>query len=151
MRLKQILIHLFLLMCIACREKGNDDLILISSLLLADSLWDRPEKYDRDVQIVTHTPIAEYSQTYTKSISYDIDYSDADVNYLKDLLQAQIARYPRGYWIKARAGNIVLCRNLKIYGSRYGGMAAPEINTIFFNVPDDLANLGPVNPTSDSN
>lgn len=82
-------------MCIACREKGNDDLILISSLLLADSLWDRPEKYDRDVQIIAHTPIAEYSPAYSNSISCDVNYSDADLNYFKDLLQAEIARYPR--------------------------------------------------------
>ncbi|UOG40101.1 hypothetical protein MAL05_09155 [Leptospira noguchii] len=137
-------------MCIACREKGNDDLILISSLLLADSLLDRPGKYDRDVQIIAHTPIAEYSPAYSNSISCDVNYSDADLNYFKDLLQAEIARYPRGYWIKARAGKVVPCRNFKVNGVNRGGMSAPDIDTIFLALPDDdLANLATMNPDAD--
>lgn len=36
-------------------------------------------------------------------VSYDTNYSDEDLNYYKDLVETEIARYPRGYFIKARA------------------------------------------------
>ncbi|EMO84140.1 hypothetical protein LEP1GSC070_3392 [Leptospira santarosai str. AIM] len=53
---------------------------------------DRAENYDRDVQIITHTIIA------SPFVTYDTNYSDEDLNYYKDLVETEIARYPRGYF-----------------------------------------------------
>ncbi len=94
---------------------------------------DRVENYDRDVQIITHTMVS------SPHVSYDTNYSDEDLNYYKDLVTAEIARYPRGYFIKARAEKIIFTRNLYIKSIGYrGGLSRPEESIIFFDVQDGI-------------
>ncbi|AVQ13823.1 Putative lipoprotein [Leptospira santarosai] len=108
MKIKLIFYFLILISLVACNEKKNEidpDLLLSVALLQPP---DQAENYDRDVQIITHTP-----QGFP--VGCDINYSDADVNFFAErLLKREIVRYPRGYWIKAGAGRIVLCRYLVV-------------------------------------
>ncbi|TGK16389.1 LIC13305 family lipoprotein [Leptospira kmetyi] len=116
-------------------DKNTSDLLL---LLL---FQDRVENYDRDVQIITHTMVS------SPLVSYNTNYSDEDLNYYKDLIVAEIARYPRGYFIKARAEKIIFTRNLYIESIGYrGGLARPEENIIFLDIPDGLKAMEIVNP-----
>lgn len=84
-------------------DKGDKN---TSDLLLLLLFQGRVENYDRDVQIITHTMVS------SPGVAYDTNYSDEDLNFIKDLIVAEIARYPRGYFIKARAERIVFTRNL---------------------------------------
>ncbi|PJZ40977.1 hypothetical protein CH370_14000 [Leptospira kmetyi] len=111
-------------------DKGDKN---TSNLLLLLLFQDRAENYDRDVQIITHTIVP------IPGVSYDTNYSDEDLNAYKDLIKTEIARYPRGYLIKARAEKIVLTRNLYIESIGYrGGQSRPDDNIIFLNVGDGL-------------
>ncbi|EMO33876.1 putative lipoprotein [Leptospira santarosai str. CBC1416] len=133
-----LFVFTFLSSCSNEKEDKNTSNFLL--LLLSQ---DRAENYDRDVQIVTHTIIA------SPFVTYDTNYSDEDLNYYKDLVETEIARYPRGYLIKARAEKIVFTRNLSI-GSRvgYGALSRPEENTIFLNVEDGLKSRSIFNPAA---
>ncbi|EMM72005.1 LIC13305 family lipoprotein [Leptospira weilii] len=125
--LSLLFVFIFLSSCSTKKEdKTASDLLL---LLLSQ---DRVENYDRDVQIITHTIV---SSSY---VSYDTNYSDEDLNYYKDLVTAEIARYPRGYFIKARAEKIVFTRNLRLYGSYCGALSQPSENIIFLDVQDGI-------------
>ncbi|EMO13978.1 hypothetical protein LEP1GSC165_3319 [Leptospira santarosai str. CBC523] len=101
---------------------------------------DRAENYDRDVQIITHTIIA------SPFVTYDTNYSDEDLNYYKDLVETEIARYPRGYFIKARAEKIVFTRNLNLKGSYAGGLSIPSQNIIFLDVQDGIKSRSETTP-----
>ncbi|MBW9233240.1 hypothetical protein JQK62_13115 [Leptospira santarosai] len=133
MKIRFVFFFLVLISLVACNEKKNEidrDLLLSVALLQPP---DRAENYDRDVQIITHTP-----QGFP--VGCDIDYSDADVNFFVEKLKLEIARYPRGYWIKAGAENIVLCRNLtQHFGGRQGGFTLTTAPFIFLNVWDGIA------------
>ncbi|MBM9576595.1 hypothetical protein JWG45_05445 [Leptospira sp. 201903070] len=134
--IKFVLSSLFLCAFLSfCSMKEEDK--MSSNLLLLLLFQDRAENYDRDVQIITHTIIA------SPSVSYDVNYTDEDLNYYKDLIETEIAKYPRGYVIKARAERIVFTRNLYINSIGYrGGLSRPEENIIFLNVPDGLKSMG---------
>ncbi|MDO6394078.1 hypothetical protein Q4554_08240 [Leptospira santarosai] len=125
MKIKLILYFLVLISLVACNEKKNeiDPNLLLSVALL--QLPDRAENYDRDVQIITHT-------RYTADC--DINYSDEDVNFVVERLKRGIARYPRGYWIKAGVEKIILCRYLTLNGRNVGGFSAPD--GIYISVGD---------------
>ncbi|AVQ11351.1 Putative lipoprotein [Leptospira santarosai] len=121
-------------------DKKTSDFLL---LLLLPDRRDRAENYDRDVQIITHTIIA------SPGVSYDVNYTDEDLNYYKNLVETEIARYPRGYLIKARAEKIVFTRNLSIGSLGYrGALARPEENTIFLDVQDGLKSRSIFNPAA---
>lgn len=119
------------------KDKNTSDLLLF--LLSQDRV--EVENYDRDVQIITHTMV---SSPY---VSYDTNYSDEDLNYYKDLVTAEIARYPRGYFIKARAEKIIFTRNLQIETIGFAGaLSRPEENIIFLDVLDGLKALAMAYP-----
>lgn len=102
---------------------------------------DRVENYNRGVQIITHTMVP------SAGVSYDTNYPDEDLNYYKDLVETEIARYPRGYFIKAHAEKIVFTRNLYIESIGYrGGLSAPEKNIIFIEVSDGIKSRAETNP-----
>ncbi|WP_025181085.1 LIC13305 family lipoprotein [Leptospira interrogans serovar Szwajizak] len=115
----------------SCSTEKKDKNISDDFLLLL-LFQDRIENYDRDVQIITHTIVS------SNAISYDTNYSDEDLNYYKDLVETEIARYPRGYFIKARAEKIVFTRNLRLYGSYCGALSKPSENIIFLDVQDGI-------------
>ncbi|MDI7217300.1 hypothetical protein QMN07_07170 [Leptospira santarosai] len=132
MKIRFVFFFLVLISLVACNEKKNEidrDLLLSVALLQPP---DRAENYDRDVQIITHTP-----QGFP--IDCDLSYSDADVNFDVERLKRGIARYPRGYWIKAGAGRIVLCRYLKRNGTNVRGFSAGD--AIYISVGDGVASL----------
>ncbi|MDI7210321.1 LIC13305 family lipoprotein [Leptospira santarosai] len=135
MKIRFVFCFLVLISLVACNEKKNEidpDLLLSVALLQPP---DRAENYDRDVQIITHT---QYTTDRAYRVGCDIDYSDADVNFVVERLKREIARYPRGYWIKAGAKNIVLCRNLTLSDNPQGGFASIS-SFIFLNVWDGIA------------
>ncbi len=134
--LNLLFVFIFLSSCSTKKEDKNT-----SDLLLLLLFQDPTKNYDRDVQIITHTIV---SSPY---VSYDTNYSDEDLNYYKDLVVAEIARYPRGYFIKARAEKIIFTRNLYIESIGYrGGLSRPEENIIFLDIPDGLKAIGMGNP-----
>lgn len=134
--LNLLFVSIFLSSCSTEKEDKNT-----SNLLLLLLIPDRAENYDRDVQIITHTIV---SSPY---VSYDTDYSDEDLNYYKDLVTAEIARYPRGYFIKARAEKIIFTRNLQIRTIGFSGaLSRPEENIIFLDVLDGLKALAMTYP-----
>ncbi|EMY76833.1 putative lipoprotein [Leptospira weilii serovar Ranarum str. ICFT] len=126
--LSLLFVFTFLSSCSTEKENKNT-----SDLLLLLLLPDRAENYDRDVQIITHT-IIPY-----RGASYDTNYSDEDLNFVKDFVETEIARYPRGYFIKARAEKIVLTRNLLANPSgSAAALSKPEDNTILIDVSDGI-------------
>ncbi|AOP35640.1 hypothetical protein A0128_18405 [Leptospira tipperaryensis] len=134
--LSLLFVFTFLSSCSIEKEDKNT-----SDLLLFLLFQDRVENYDRDVQILTHTIVS------SPFVSYDTNYSDEDLNYYKDLIVAEIARYPRGYFIKARAEKIIFTRNLYLESIGYrGGLSRPEENIIFLDIPDGLKAMGMINP-----
>ncbi|EMF80658.1 putative lipoprotein [Leptospira weilii serovar Topaz str. LT2116] len=139
--LKSVLSLLFVFtFLISCSTKKEDKTASDLLLLLLFQSQDRVENYDRDVQIITHTMV---SSPY---VSYDTNYSDEDLNYYKDLVIAKIARYPRGYFIKARAEKIVFTRNLYIKSVGYAGaLSRPAENTIFIDVLDGIKSFSEAN------
>ncbi|WP_032920094.1 LIC13305 family lipoprotein [Leptospira santarosai] len=130
-----LFVFTFLSSCSTEREDKNT-----SNLLLLLLRPDRAENYDRDVQIITHTIIA------SPFVTYDTNYSDEDLNYYKDLVETEIARYPRGYFIKARAEKIVFTRNLNLKGSYAGGLSIPSQNIIFLDVQDGIKSRSETTP-----
>ncbi|WP_426489547.1 LIC13305 family lipoprotein [Leptospira interrogans serovar Copenhageni] len=137
--LSLLFVFTFLSACSTEKEDKNT-----SDLLLLLLFQDRVENYDRDVQIITHTMV---SSPY---VSYDTNYSDEDLNYYKDLVETEIARYPRGYFIKARAEKIVFTRNLHLKGSYCGALSTPSENIIFLDVQDGIksgSETTPMDPT----
>ncbi|UOG48591.1 LIC13305 family lipoprotein [Leptospira noguchii] len=134
--LNLLFVFIFLSSCSTKKENKNT-----SDLLLLLLFQDPTKNYDRDVQIITHTIV---SSPY---VSYDTNYSDEDLNYYKDLVTAEIARYPRGYFIKARAEKIIFTRNLDITGLGFvGALSRPEENIIFLDVLDGLKTLAMTYP-----
>ncbi|EKO23330.1 LIC13305 family lipoprotein [Leptospira interrogans] len=138
--LSLLFVFTFLSACSTEKEDKNT-----SDLLLLLLFQDRVENYDRDVQIITHTIV---SSPY---VSYDTNYSDEDLNYYKDLVETEIARYPRGYFIKARVEKIIFTRNLYMKSIGYrGGLSRPSENIIFFDVQDGIkarSETTPMDPT----
>ncbi|KXZ27987.1 hypothetical protein AYB33_05130 [Leptospira santarosai] len=130
-----LFVFTFLSSCSNEKEDKNT-----SNLLLLLLRPDRAENYDRDVQIVTHTIIA------SSFVTYDTNYSDEDLNYYKDLVETEIARYPRGYLIKARAEKIVFTRNLNLKGSYAGALSIPSQNIIFLDVQDGIKSRSETTP-----
>ncbi|TGK32378.1 hypothetical protein EHQ12_02640 [Leptospira gomenensis] len=83
----------------------------LSSLLLLSP--DRIEDYDRDIQFISDRIVPDsYGQ-----VTYELA-SEAEISVYLNLLQGEIAKYPKGYWIKARAGKVVLGKNMMV-GSQY--------------------------------
>ncbi|WP_061205249.1 LIC13305 family lipoprotein [Leptospira santarosai] len=130
-----LFVFTFLSSCSNEKEDKNT-----SNLLLLLLRPDRAENYDRDVQIITHTIIA------SPFVTYDTNYSDEDLNYYKDLVETEIARYPRGYFIKARAEKIVFTRNFNLKGSYVGGLSIPSQNIIFLDVQDGIKSRSETTP-----
>ncbi|EMM75288.1 LIC13305 family lipoprotein [Leptospira santarosai] len=130
-----LFVFTFLSSCSNEKEDKNT-----SNLLLLLLRPDRAENYDRDVQIITHTIIA------SPFVTYDTNYSDEDLNYYKDLVETEIARYPRGYFIKARAEKIVFTRNFNLKGSYVGGLSIPNQNIIFLDVQDGIKSRSETTP-----
>ncbi|ONF93022.1 LIC13305 family lipoprotein [Leptospira santarosai] len=132
MKIRFVFCLLILISLVACNEKKNEidpDLLLSVALLQPP---DRAENYDRDVQIITHTRYTTVDGRYP--IGCDINYSDADVNFIVERLKRQITRYPRGYLIKAGAERIVLCKNLTLDGRSVGAFSAED--SIYIIVQD---------------
>ncbi|AXR60085.1 LIC13305 family lipoprotein [Leptospira mayottensis] len=134
--LNLLFVFIFLSSCSTKKEDKNT-----SGLLLSLLFQDRVENYDRDVQIITHTIVS------SPFVSYDTNYSDEDLNYYKDLVTAEIARYPRGYFIKARAEKIIFTRNLTINSlGAAGGLSRPSENIIFLDVQDGIKSRSELTP-----
>ncbi|EMO65226.1 putative lipoprotein [Leptospira borgpetersenii serovar Pomona str. 200901868] len=133
--LNLLFVFIFLSSCSTKKEDKNT-----SGLLLSLLFQDRVENYDRDVQIITHTIVS------SPFVSYDTNYSDEDLNYYKDLVETEIARYPRGYFIKARAEKIVFTRNLNFKGRYTVGLSMPSQNIILINVEDGIKSRVETNP-----
>ncbi|MCL8265702.1 hypothetical protein M9Y82_03355 [Leptospira weilii] len=93
-------------------------------LWLLLGLSDRAENYDRDVEILTHTSPPPYG-----NLSLDLNYSNGDIDYYIPLLKEQIAKYPRGYWIKARTKRVYLAKYILFVG----GGAAKGFATAFID------------------
>ncbi|EMF83168.1 hypothetical protein LEP1GSC188_0509 [Leptospira weilii serovar Topaz str. LT2116] len=115
MKLHFILCFLILIPLVFCNEQKNEknsDLLL--SLVALQALQpppDRAENYDRDVQIITN--LSSFKTSAQVEIACDLNYSSQqDIDYYVELLKKEIARYPRGYWIKAGVEKIVLCSTM---------------------------------------
>ncbi|WP_061220736.1 LIC13305 family lipoprotein [Leptospira borgpetersenii] len=134
--LNLLFVFIFLSSCSTEKEDKNT-----SDLLLLLLFQDRVENYDRDVQIITHTIVSD------PFVSYDTNYPDEDLKFIKDLVETEIARYPRGYFIKARAEKIVFTRNLTVnsFGG-VGGLSRPENNIIFIDISDGIKSRSETNP-----
>ncbi|WP_423242950.1 LIC13305 family lipoprotein [Leptospira interrogans] len=115
--------------CLPKKEKDNSSDLLLSLLLL---LPDRAENYDRDVEIVTHTNVP-YSIP-NSPFYFDLSYSEEDLNYYKNLLQAQIAKYPRGYWIKGKVEKVILVKYILNGGGAAKGLADGSQNALYLSV-----------------
>nr|WP_319941261.1 hypothetical protein [Leptospira sanjuanensis] len=133
-KVKIVLGFLFLYILIACNHKKEDtDASIV--LLLAPVFLDRAENYDRDVQIITRT-MPPSNQWYT----FDLSYSDADLDAYVSLLRAQITKYPKGYWIKARAEKIYLVKYINgVSGGGARGLSLAPENSIYLAVGEGLA------------
>ncbi|EMY79225.1 hypothetical protein LEP1GSC060_3647 [Leptospira weilii serovar Ranarum str. ICFT] len=108
-------------------------LLLLQSAQPADP--DRVENYDRDVQIITHT-MPPASPWYT----FDLSYSEEDLDVYVTLLRAQIAKYPRGYWIKAKAEKIYLVKYINgVNGGGARGLSLGSENGIYLSVGVGIA------------
>ncbi|EKR99865.1 hypothetical protein LEP1GSC125_1624 [Leptospira mayottensis 200901122] len=116
MKLHFIFYFLILISLIACNESKNkidSDLLL----LLAISTPDRAENYDRDVEIITN--LSTFTNSAGVEITCQLGFAQQDIDYYIELLKKEMARYPRGYWIKAGVDKIVLCRSMTTsYGLR---------------------------------
>ncbi|URD69894.1 LIC13305 family lipoprotein [Leptospira borgpetersenii] len=133
--LNLLFVFTFLSSCSTEKEdKNTSDLLLL--LLFQDCV----ENYDRDVQIITHTMVP------SAGVSYDTNYPDEDLNYYKDIVETEIARYPRGYFIKARAEKIVFTRNLNLKGRYTGALSIPSQNIIFIDVSDGIKSRSELTP-----
>ncbi|AOP32985.1 hypothetical protein A0128_03335 [Leptospira tipperaryensis] len=121
---------MFLSIFVACDHKKEsiDDSFLF--LLLPQP--DRAANYDRDVQIVTNTEASG-------SITCNATYTQEDVEHYSLIVRAQIAKYPRGYWIKSKVERVVLCANLTVGGLAVGGFMDPLANSIYMNVDAGIA------------
>ncbi|MBM9500381.1 hypothetical protein JWG44_08995 [Leptospira sp. 201903071] len=122
-RIVTTILTLFLFAACAHEKETIDESFLF--LLLPQP--DRAENYDRDVEIVTHREMSG-------PITCDATYSQADIDHYKVILQAQIAKYPRGYWIKSKVERVILCSNLAVGGLTIGGTMDPFTNSIYMNV-----------------
>ncbi|PKA04493.1 LIC13305 family lipoprotein [Leptospira ellisii] len=98
-----------------------------SSLLLL--FPDRAENYDRDVQFISDRIVPDsYGQ-----VTYELA-SEAEISAYLNLLKGEIAKYPRGYWIKGKAEHVVLGKNIKV-GSQFRA-AVPDAyqNVLYLSV-----------------
>nr|WP_246834298.1 hypothetical protein [Leptospira gomenensis] len=88
------------------------------------------------MQIITNTTPPP-SPWYT----FDLSYSEEDLNAYVTLLSAQIAKYPKGYWIKARAEKIFLVKYINGVngGSSARGLSLAPDNSIYLAVGQGLA------------
>lgn len=120
--------------CSSKKEKENSSDLLLSLLLL---LPDRAENYDRDVEIVTHTNVP--LSTPNSPFYFDLNYSEEDLNYYKNLLQAQIAKYPRGYWIKGRVEKVILVKYILNGGGAAQGLADGAQKAVYLSVGRGIA------------
>ncbi|WP_016754770.1 LIC13305 family lipoprotein [Leptospira santarosai] len=130
---KFILYFLVLISLISSCEKKDDskvDLLLALTALQPQSP-DQASNYDRDVRIITHT-------VQVFPLNCEVDYTEEDLNFIIEILKREIARYPRGYWIKAGIDSVMLCRNLGSLGRNFGGLTDILSKTIFLNVADGI-------------
>ncbi|WP_061206962.1 LIC13305 family lipoprotein [Leptospira santarosai] len=130
---KFILCFLVLISLISSCEKKDDskvDLLLALTALQPQSP-DQASNYDRDVRIITHT-------VQVFPLNCEVDYTEEDLNFIIEILKREIARYPRGYWIKAGVDSVMLCRNLRSSGRNLGGLTDTLSKTIFLNVADGI-------------
>ncbi|EMJ66727.1 MULTISPECIES: hypothetical protein [Leptospira] len=123
MKLHFILCFLILIPLVFCNEQKNEKNsdLLLSLAVLQQPLQlppDRAENYDRDVEIITNLP--SFKTSAQVEITCDLNYhSQQDIDYYVEQLKKEIARYPRGYWIKAGVEKIILCRTMTTsYGLR---------------------------------
>ncbi|AOP32984.1 hypothetical protein A0128_03330 [Leptospira tipperaryensis] len=130
-RIFTTIVILFLLSNCAHKKEVIDDSFLF--LLLPQP--DRAANYDRDVQIITHTvppPVSLYT--------FDLSYSEDDLNAYVSILRTQIAKYPRGYWIKARAEKIYLVKYINGVngGAAARGLSLASENSIYLAIGQGL-------------
>ncbi|EMO52481.1 putative lipoprotein [Leptospira noguchii] len=130
---KFILYFLILISLISSCEKKDDSEVNLLLALTALRPPDQASNYDRDVQIITRT-------TQGFPISCDVDYTEKDLDYYVGMLKAEIARYPRGYWIKAGTESVTLCRNLKALGV-YAAGTTGFTGSMFLDVRDRVASF----------
>ncbi|EMM74014.1 hypothetical protein LEP1GSC038_2165 [Leptospira weilii str. 2006001855] len=142
MKLHFILCFLILIPLVFCNEQKNEknsDLLL--SLVALQALQpDRAENYDRDVQIITN--LSSFKNSAEVEITCDLSYhSQQDIDYYVELLKKEIARYPRGYWIKAGVEKIILCRTMTTsYGLRVPAFS--DVNLLAISVTQDMISMG---------
>ncbi|MCH1911650.1 hypothetical protein L9Z41_03465 [Leptospira noguchii] len=130
---KFILSFLILISLISSCEKKDDSEVDLLLTLTALQPPDQASNYDRDVQIITRT-------TQGFPINCDVDYTEEDLDYYVGMLKAEIARYPRGYWIKAGTESVTLCRNLKALGV-YAAGTTGFTGSMFLDVRDRIASF----------
>ncbi|WP_061224649.1 LIC13305 family lipoprotein [Leptospira weilii] len=144
MKLHFILCFLILIPLTFCNEQKNEknsDLLL--SLVALQALQpspDRAENYDRDVEIITN--LSSFKTSAQVEIACDLNYdSQQDIDYYVEQLKKEIARYPRGYWIKAGVEKIVLCRTMTTsYGLRVPAFSDDKF--IATSVTRDMISMG---------
>ncbi len=92
---------------------------------------DRAENYDRDVQIITN--LSTFTNSGGVEIICEPGFAQQDIDYYVEQLKKEIARYPRGYWIKAGVEKIVLCRTMTTsYGLRIPAFS--DVNLLAISV-----------------
>ncbi|EKS08579.1 LIC13305 family lipoprotein [Leptospira santarosai] len=124
-----LFVFIFLSSCSTEKEDKNTSNFLL--LLLSQ---DRAENYDRDVQIITNT------MSPSPEFIFDLSYSEEDLNAYVALLRAQIAKYPRGYWIKAKAEKIFLTKYIRtVNGGAAGGFSDGQRRSIYLAIGEGLA------------
>ncbi|UOG55860.1 LIC13305 family lipoprotein [Leptospira noguchii] len=139
---KNFLLFVWIILTVpACstQEGKRNEEFLFPLLLLQQSLesnQDNAENYDRDVQIITNTsppPLTWYT--------FDLSYTEEDLNAYVTHLRAQIAKYPRGYWIKAKAEKIYLVKYINGTNGGAGarGLSLGSENSIYFAVGEGIA------------
>jgi hypothetical protein len=67
-------------------------------------------------------------------VQYVTEYTDADAALYLDLLQGQLARYPKGYLKKAHAGTLVLGKDLAFQGQLRAAVPDPYRGVLYLSM-----------------
>ncbi|TGM97899.1 LIC13305 family lipoprotein [Leptospira yasudae] len=121
---------LFLILWVVDCTQKEEGFSEQDTLLLLLGLSDRAENYDRDVEVISDRIV---TTSYGSMVTYDLS-MEAELSNYKNLLRVELEKYPRGYWIKAKAERVVLVKNLLVNGQLWSALPDPYQKTLFLSV-----------------